>query len=163
MAMAMAMALALADPMRQPFQIEGQAPLDQAEALLPPAQRIRRSRRKGYRLPLGAIYVGRPTVWGNPFSVGPRSSGGCGGHARCTILHKAWLQGRISDLALERLDFCPAQIEALHRKRYRILTSLHTLAGHDLACWCPLTSEWCHAQTYLVLASSYAQLESFAA
>lgn len=125
--------------------------------------RIRRSRRKGYRLPDGAIYVGRPTLWGNPFSVGPSETGGHGSHARCTILHKAWLKGELGDLTLQRMGFCAAQIETLHRKRAAILARLHALAGHDLACWCPLTSEWCHAETYLALAPLHAELERLAA
>lgn len=30
-------------------------------------QRIQRRRTKGWRMPAGAVYVGRPTRWGNPF------------------------------------------------------------------------------------------------
>lgn len=29
--------------------------------------RIQRKRSKGWRMPEGAVYVGRPTKWGNPF------------------------------------------------------------------------------------------------
>ena len=119
--------------------------------LILPMRRVQRSRRKGARLPEGAICVTRPTLWGNPFDQRH------GGHARCTIYHRQWLNGRIGDLTLERMGFCGAEIEALHRKRERILLQLHTLAGHDLACWCPLTSEWCHADTYLALAPIYAE------
>lgn len=32
-------------------------------------QRIQRKRTKGWRMPEGAVYVGRPTKWGNPFST----------------------------------------------------------------------------------------------
>ena len=32
-------------------------------------QRIQRRRTKGWRMPEGAIYVGRPTIWGNPYRV----------------------------------------------------------------------------------------------
>lgn len=128
------------------------------ELILPPrGNRIVRSRRKGSSLPLGSIYVGRPTLWGNPFTTDRWN------HARCTILHKAWLNGDLGDLTLERMGFCPAQIEALHRKREAILTRLHMLAGKDLACWCPLSSPWCHAETYLAMAPHYAQLERLAA
>lgn len=31
-------------------------------------KRIQRKRTKGWRMPEGAVYVGRPTKWGNPFS-----------------------------------------------------------------------------------------------
>lgn len=130
-------------------------------------QRLKRARRKGYTLPGRAIYDGRPTLWGNPFSVGPRAAGGHGSHARCVILHKAWLAGQLGDLTLERMHFSPSEIEALHRKRIRTLERLPDLAGHDLACWCPLTSAWCHAETLLRLAAAVArsgpEYERFAA
>ena len=32
-------------------------------------KRIQRSRQKGWRMPEGAVYVGRPTPWGNPWPV----------------------------------------------------------------------------------------------
>ncbi len=31
--------------------------------------RIQRKRTKGWRMPEGAVYVGRPTIWGNPFTI----------------------------------------------------------------------------------------------
>lgn len=31
--------------------------------------RIQRRRRRGWRAPRGAIYVGRPTRWGNPYET----------------------------------------------------------------------------------------------
>lgn len=33
-------------------------------------QRIRRQRTKGWRMPEGAVYVGRGSDWGNPYVVG---------------------------------------------------------------------------------------------
>ncbi len=33
-------------------------------------KRIQRSRAKGWKMPANAIYVGRPTVWENPYVVG---------------------------------------------------------------------------------------------
>ncbi|WP_342394587.1 DUF4326 domain-containing protein [Prescottella agglutinans] len=33
-------------------------------------QRIQRRRTRGWRMPEGAVYVGRPSGWGNPFKVG---------------------------------------------------------------------------------------------
>ncbi len=32
-------------------------------------KRIQRKRTKGWRMPAGAVYVGRPTKWGNPFDT----------------------------------------------------------------------------------------------
>jgi hypothetical protein len=31
-------------------------------------RRIQRKRTKGWRMPEGAVYVGRPSRWGNPFT-----------------------------------------------------------------------------------------------
>lgn len=38
-------------------------------------ERLQRKRTKGYRLPSGAVYVGRPTRFGNPFQDRDRSRG----------------------------------------------------------------------------------------
>ena len=38
-------------------------------------KRIQRQRTKGYRMPEGAVYVGRPTRWGNPFVYRDESLG----------------------------------------------------------------------------------------
>ncbi len=38
-------------------------------------QRIQRKRTKGWRMPEGAVYVGRPSKWGNPFAVGDDIAG----------------------------------------------------------------------------------------
>lgn len=119
--------------------------------------RVQRSRRKGAQLPPDTIYVGRPTMWGNPFGHGRF------GHAKSVILHDQWLQGRIGALTLERMGYCPREIEALERLRIRVLTNLHCLAGKHLACWCPLNSAWCHAQTLLRLAAVHADYERYAA
>ena len=135
----------------------GALPPRSTHGAIPRAQRVQRSRRKGYRTPEGTIYVGRPTIWGNPFAVSGR------GHAKATILHKEWLAGRLGALTLERMGYCPAEIETLGRLRERVLTRLHELAGHDLACWCPLTSQWCHAETLLALAPDYTEFERHAA
>lgn len=34
-------------------------------------ERIQRRRTVGWRMPKGAVYVGRPTRWGNPYAVAP--------------------------------------------------------------------------------------------
>lgn len=74
--------------------------------------------------PAGAVYVGRPTKWGNRYVVGKH-----GTQDECVALHKAWLEqvfGRDPD-ALRRL-----QAE---------------LRGKDLVCWC--APKACHADTLL--------------
>lgn len=121
------------------------------------ARRVQRSRRKGAALPPNSVYVGRPTMWGNPFATRRW------GHAKSVILHSQWLAGNIGALTLERMGFSPAEIDALERLRIRVLTNLHRLYGHNLACWCPVTSQWCHAQTLLRLAPLHAEYERHAA
>ena len=119
--------------------------------------RIQRSRKKGVCTPEGAVYVGRPTLWGNPFMVARF------GHMSAVGLHRKWLTGGgISALRLERMGFHPSEIDTLNRRRADVLTSLHRLAGCNLVCWCPLTSP-CHADTLLELAPGYAELERLAA
>lgn len=61
------------------------------------------------------------------------------------------------------MGFSPAEIDAMERLRARVLTNLHRLSGHDLACWCPKTSDWCHAETLLQLAAIHADYERWAA
>ena len=110
-------------------------------------RRIVRRRGRNSALPAGAIYVGRPTIWNNPFS------GRQWGHAKSVKLHRQWLSYEIGALSLEAMGFCPAEIEALERLRARVLDRIHELTGRDLACWCPLSSRWCHADTLLNLAA----------
>lgn len=110
-------------------------------------RRLQRSRKRGARTPPGAIYVGRPTLWTNPFRYERF------GHARSILLYDKWMEGSLSDLELERRGFCPAEIDALYRMRARLLDRLITLRRKDLVCWCPVTSPWCHANILLRLAN----------
>lgn len=120
------------------------------------ARRVQRSRGKGVPLPEGSIYVGRGTLWANPFA------GRQWGHAKSVTLHYRWINGQLGALSLERLGFSDGEIAALDRLRIRILTRLHELAGHDLACWCSVKCRWCHADVYLELAPIYADYERYA-
>lgn len=110
-------------------------------------RRLQRPRKKGVPLPAGARYVGRPTDFANPFE------GRGFGHARAVRLYERWIDGRLGDLTLEALGFCPAEIDTLHRLLDRVLRRLPILTGCDLQCWCPVTSRWCHADILLRLAN----------
>ena len=70
-------------------------------------RRLRRRRTKGWRMPAGAIYVGRPTKWGNPFVLPTR--------AESVEAFAAYLAERPDLVARARQE----------------------LRGHDLVCWCP--------------------------
>lgn len=112
-------------------------------------RRLHRTRRKFNRTPAGAIYVGRPTIWGNPFAGRAKV-----GHKRSVILFAAWLRGDCSPRVLRAAGFSRAEIRALDRRRAILLDRLPRLAGKDLQCWCPPTSEWCHADVLIDLANA---------
>jgi len=95
-------------------------------------RRIQRKRVKGWRMPEGAVYVGRPTKWGNPFEVDVH-----GDAATCAFLYCEWLAGRV---------------EAPRMVRRPLVRELVELRGRDLVCWCPL-DQWCHADFLLDVAN----------
>jgi hypothetical protein len=99
--------------------------------------RVQRQRTKGWRMPEGAVYVGRKTRWGNPFLW--------------TSFGKAlWDEGGNSQRA-EAVDaYCwwvaqPEQAHLLNAARCQ-------QRGKDLACWCPLDQP-CHADVLLETAN----------
>ena len=105
-------------------------------------QRIQRQRTPGWRMPEGAVYVGRPSRWGNPWRAEQvQGVGWCctdpGGrivqardrhdaHDLATAHFRAWLPRQALDLA--------------------------PLRGRPLACWCPLDVP-CHANVLLEVAN----------
>jgi hypothetical protein len=110
--------------------------------------RLHRTRSRSNFTPRGAIYVGRPTWFGNPFERRPKI-----GHKRSVILYDAWLRGRVDPYVLTCAGFSGAEIAALRRWRHWLLDNLVRLKGRDLQCWCPLTSPWCHANVLLRMAN----------
>lgn len=91
-------------------------------------RRIQRRRTKGYRLPEGAVYVGRPTRWGNPYRAGEELRSG---PAEVVAWYRYWLLSQ------------PAMVRRVRQE----------LAGKDLACWCP-TGQPCHADVLLAVANA---------
>lgn len=91
-------------------------------------KRIQRKRTKGWRMPEGAVYVGRPTMWGNNAA------------AVCCITDPT------EAVAAYRrwIDQCASWA---WKGRAKI-----ELRGKDLACWCALDKP-CHADVLLELAN----------
>lgn len=86
-------------------------------------KRIQRKRTRGWRMPENAVYVGRPTPWGNPFKVGSLT--------------------RDAEHAVELFR------EHLARNPELVAEAREVLAGKDLACWCAEEAEHCHATVWL--------------
>ena len=92
--------------------------------------RVVRRRTKNWKMPANTVYVGRPTVWGNPFVVDSELIGG------------------------EKLT--AAKAVALYRQYARDAFNLNDLRaclrGKNLACWCPL-GQPCHADVLIEMAN----------
>lgn len=117
-------------------------------------QRIQRLRTKGWRMPEGAVYVGRPGRWGNPFPVSEKIT-----LALSLELFRDLLNGFFSPSKLAHLT--DAEFHALYAMRERWLRGAGSpkweaqtfLRGKDLACWCPLDQP-CHADVLLELVNN---------
>lgn len=113
-------------------------------------KRIVRRRTKGWRMPPGTVYVGRPTVWGNPFQT-------------YSVLRIHGCELGIGEPGMIRLRVWSVEeslawfrIWARERQRLCERTGagdwLAPLRGKDLTCWCPLDRPW-HADVLLELAN----------
>lgn len=103
-------------------------------------KRIQRTRRKGDKMPAGAIYVGRPTRWGNPYNWEYFEIAGhdpTKAKALAVMRFRLWLEG---------------EILGNDQRRREILEHIEELRGHDLACWCK-PGDPCHADYLLELAN----------
>ncbi len=107
-------------------------------------KRIQRKRTRGWRMPKGARYVGRGTVWGNPVVCTPhgctkKPCGCCEAFRCCVDVYREWITSGIESrpsrtgsfaIAIEAMAGYPTRNEAVRR--------LGELRGKDLACWCRL-------------------------
>jgi hypothetical protein len=103
--------------------------------------RIQRKRTKGWKMPEGAVYVGRPTKWGNPFIVS--SLGAMNAYRDYTNNVDLWTEWPCVD--------SETAVRA-YREMVAPYRDLSKLRGKDLACWCPLDQP-CHADVLLELAN----------
>lgn len=92
-------------------------------------------------MPPGARFVGRGTVFGNPFPVEHYWTGKvtlAGARRLAVWAFKTWLQG------------APGAPASLNERRRILLEQLPGLRGRALACWCPLDQP-CHADALIEL------------
>lgn len=108
--------------------------------------RIQRRRTAGWKMPEGAIYVGRGSKWGNPFMIAAAADAEYSNSRRACVSHyTAWIEGH--DAYCDTYDVTPFTYD-----RRWVLANLSALRGHDLACWCRLDQP-CHADVLLALAN----------
>jgi hypothetical protein len=89
--------------------------------------RVLNQRRSG--VPTGAVYIGRPSKWGNPYAIGRD-----GTRAEVIAKYRAYLAGNAA-----------------------LLAAIPELRGRDLVCWCsPLP---CHGEVLLELANAPTPIE----
>ena len=99
-------------------------------------RRIQRKRTKGWKMPENAVYVGRPSVWGNRWKPG---------------IHSNTL-GRTVASVEEAVSLYRSQwVEKPNNGHFRAFIR-ERLRGKDLACWCPLDQP-CHADVLLEIAN----------
>jgi hypothetical protein len=96
-------------------------------------RRVQRRRTRGWRMPPNTIYVGRPSKWGNPFAKDedPRYA---------YTSYQMWLHDRPEG----------QQIATEARAELR---------GKNLACWCDVHFEYCHADILLRIANQPSQIK----
>ena len=99
-------------------------------------RRIQRKRTRGWKMPPNTVYVGRPTMWGNPYQAGM-----CDLHVRGVnrvMVGNDELVRAYRGYARRCLEHDPNRFEPLR--------------GKNLACWCRLDQP-CHADVLLELAN----------
>ena len=100
-------------------------------------KRIQLRRTKGWRKPLGAVVVSRPSRWGNPFIL--------------------WSSQIVVDLNSDRSWWCQHDARAVAVRLFRDETlptlDVSPLRGSDLCCWCP-PEVACHADVLLAAANA---------
>lgn len=135
-------------------------------------KRIQRKRTKGWRMPEGAVYVGRPTIFGNPFRAYKCP---CCGYwdvkddndvtylidHRVTRLastradSRTWTTQRQAnekavELYADEATYWLGGWKVTFPDKYAAVLDLR---GRDLACWCP-PDQPCHADVLLEVANS---------
>lgn len=121
------------------------------EVYVPHPLRIQRKRTKGWRMPEGAVYVGRPTMWGNPFPV----TDACPSGKAATLFRRLlkMSQSKLYDsIKNENGEEHPLGALEMIMWREQLRRRLPELRGKRLACWCPLDQP-CHADVLAELAN----------
>lgn len=110
--------------------------------------RIQRKRSKGWRMPDGAVYVGRGSKWGNPFIVDERASVTNSRIAVVSFREHLKKHGEWSPVPCRKWPY-----QAIPTEWTTVEDVVRELRGKVLACWCPIDRE-CHADVLLEIANA---------
>lgn len=117
---------------------------------------IKRQRTKGWRAPANTVYIGRPSIYSNPWAAGDTGfllGGKPLTPQNAVTLFEDWLAGRLIPYS-QRFS----AIE-LRDRRGEILRRLPSLKGKDIMCWCDdwelgqLPEPACHGVVLMQLAN----------
>lgn len=75
------------------------------------------------------VYIGRPSIWGNPYSH---------------------LQGTLAEFRVESREEAVIMYEIWLKQQPELMSQLHTLKGKILGCWC--APKLCHGDVLVKLA-----------
>jgi len=119
-------------------------------------KRIQRKRTKGWKMPEGAIYVGRPTKWGNPFYHAARFVG----IETALSCYKECAEGIFDPSHFKTMPDGPFHVACVDAEdwiaQFRDGPAeeiKRELRGKDLACWCA-ADQPCHADVLLEIANA---------
>ena len=122
--------------------------------------RIQRVRRKGWRMPPNTVYVGRPTVFGNPIGCIQhgcyrKPCGCCEPYFCCVDKYEEYVRSGLENRpSLTRcFAVCFGDAAEGYPVRSELVRRLPELRGKNLCCWCPLDRP-CHADVLLELANA---------
>ena len=93
------------------------------------ARRIQRKRTKGWRMPAGAVYAGRPSKWANWYRVGVDGTA-----EECVAKYRKDIDGNVWT--------SPTKKEIQEELR-----------GKEIACWCGLDQP-CHVDVLVEIANA---------
>jgi len=115
--------------------------------------RVQRCRSAGWRKPAGAVYVGRPTRWGNPATPAtlhlvvvrfhPDRPQAFTGRTPTVADCVSWYRDRVADDPARHFGWTLAELR-------------RDLGGRDLMCWCPI-GQPCHADVLIEYANPEVQ------
>lgn len=116
--------------------------------------RGQRKRTKGWTVPEGGLYVGRPSQWGNPWRIKGTARGHAvthepvTGRARGTVGTYDTVQEAAARAVQEYREYLAGQSDLW------LLGRLQPLYGKILLCWCPPTQE-CHVDVLIEYAAAH--------